>query len=135
MFHPNGAPLADADLLLGEVGQLRHVERAHRGEVLCDTVPPKAIGLAQHLVHERLPRRDAREIAAIPEQQRLVEPPLERTVAGLDVTILLLRADLGRPRLHPEVPHHREVVVVEWPLAAGVGQDELAVRNAVRSRR
>ena len=55
--------------------------------------------------------------------------------AALDVAVLLLRADLGRARLHPEVSHHREVVVVEQPFTTPLGQHELAIRNAVCGRR
>src|SRR5262249_7947738 len=96
VLHPEGAPLADGEMLLGELRQPRHVERAHRGEVLRDTVTSNAVGLAEHLLDERLPRLDALEVTAAPDEQRLVEPALDRAVARLGVAVLLLGADLRR---------------------------------------
>jgi hypothetical protein len=70
--------------------------------------------------------------------ERERERPLEVTVdcAGgrFDVAVLLLRGDLGRAWLHAEVPHDREVVLVEQALAGaggvGVGDDALEPATA-----
>jgi len=86
------------------------------------------------LIDEDLPRIGALEVAAAADEQRLFEPPLQRAVRALDVAVLLLRPDLGRPRRHPKVPHQRQVVVVERP-AAAIGHHALGVGDPMRRRR
>ena len=59
---------------------------------------------------------------------------LSAPLAGFDVAVLLLRADLRRARLHPEVLHQREVLGVERSLAI-LEARRLASRDPVRRRR
>jgi hypothetical protein len=126
VLDPHRAPVADAELLLHELRELRGVELAHGLHVLGDAPTAGPVALAHHVVDERLPRGGVVEVAVAAHQQCLLEGAFQRAVGSLDVAILLLRADLRRARLHPEVSHDREVVVVEGPLAA-LADDALAV--------
>jgi len=114
--------------------KLRDVERAHPLHVLGEATAARPVGLAHDVVDERLPRGGALEVPAAPHQQRLLEGTFEGAVGRLDVAVLLLRGDLGRARLHAEVPHDREVVLVERALAAALADGGLAVRDPVRGR-
>ena len=58
---------------------------------------------------------------------------LQRPVAGLDIAILLLRADRRRPRRHPEVLHQRDIVGIERSLAV-LEARSLSVGDLVRGR-
>ena len=129
----DGAPLGDGHVLLGELRQPRDDERPHRRELIGDTASAALVGLAQRELHEFLPSADALEVAMASNEQRLLESTLDGPVARLDISILLLCADGCRPCGHPEVPHQREVLLVERPLPA-VRLHALAIRNAVRRR-
>ena len=57
MLDAHGAPLADAKVLLDELGRLRHVEHAHRGHVLGDASTASSISLLHDLIDKELPNR------------------------------------------------------------------------------
>ena len=65
----------------------------------------------------------------------MFEAPLERPIARLHVAVLLLLADLRRPRPHPVVPHERQILGVEWTaprLIVGLGVSRHVVRRRGR---
>ena len=115
---------------LGVLRQSLDDERAHRLDVLGDARATASVCLARDTGDEALVLGLVGEVAAAAHEQRLLEPPLERAVARLDVAVLLLRADRRRPRLHPEVPHHRHVLLVERAVR-GVAGDLVRRRRRV----
>ena len=132
MLDAHRAPIADAELLLHELGELLDVELPHRRHVLGHASAAPTVGFADDLVHERLPSVAAVEVAAATDEKRLVEGALQGAVGGLDIPILLLLAHLRCARFHAVVPHDREVVLVERALAAALAGDALAVRDPMR---
>ena len=120
--------------VLHSLTQPGDVELAHGRHVLGNATTAAPIGLAHDVVDERLPRLAAVEVATAANEQRLLEGAFERTVGRLDVPVLLLRADLSRARRHAEVPHDREVVLVERALATALADDALAVGDPMRGR-
>jgi hypothetical protein len=132
-LHADRAPFADKTLLLDVLRESRDDERAHRREVFIDATSACGVCLAQHVLYERVPRTLAVEVRASTNKQRLLEPTLHRAVARLDVSVLLLRAHSSRARRHAEVPHEREIVLVERPLPVR-RDDALPVGDAMRRR-
>ena len=70
--HADGAPLADPHMILDVLGQLGDVELAHRLDVVDEPLTPRPIHLPKLLVDEGLPRLGRLEVAATPNQQRLL---------------------------------------------------------------
>ena len=123
--------VADEHVLLDELGQTVDMELAHGGELIGHPSSLGAVALTDDIVDERLPCIDALEVAAPAYEQGLLERSLEDTIARLGVAVLLLLADFGGARRHPEVPHHRDVVLVERPLSA-FDDHALAVGDPMR---
>ena len=87
------------------------------------------VRLAQAFIDELLPRLDTLEVAAPASQQRLFKPALDSAVRSLHVAVLLLRADLSRARLHPEVAHHRRYASLNgrfWPSTCATWPDGMS---------
>ena len=91
LLDPHGAPLADAEVLLDELRELRDVERAHPRHILGEATAARPVGLAHGVVDERLPRAGALGGPAATHQERLLEGTFEGAVGRLDVGVLLLR--------------------------------------------
>jgi hypothetical protein len=77
--------------------------------------PPLPIGveLPEQLSQERLVRRSADEVPAAPQQQRLLQGPLELTMALLHVTVLVGLRRLDRLPLQAIMPQQGLVAVGE----------------------
>ncbi len=115
-------------------GSFATARLAHRGEVLADARSSSGIRFSNDLVDEFLPCVCALEVATAAKEQRLLEPPLHGAIARFDVAVLLLRADRRRPRRHPEVLHHRDVLDIERSLAV-LDNDAMSVGDPMRRRR
>jgi hypothetical protein len=74
-----------------------------------------AVGLGKLLPQEGRVRRTVGEVAAAPQQQRLVQGPLELVVALLDVAVFVALAGLYRLASQAVVPQQRLVALLERP--------------------
>jgi len=103
--HPHPQPLAR----LQPPGGQRPQQRQFLGQ------PPLPVGveLPEQLPQERLVGGSAREVAAAPQHQGLVQGPLELPVALLDVAVLMGLGRLDRLPLQAVVPQQGLVAVVE----------------------
>ena len=93
VLHADGAPRADDEVGLHELREALGAHDAHRVELFAKASAPRRVGLADHVVDEVLPCVNVGEVAAAAEQERLLESPLERAVARLDVAVLLLLSE------------------------------------------
>jgi hypothetical protein len=88
-------------------------QRPQHRQFLGETSLPTGVALVEHLPQERLVGISAGKVAAAPQQQGLVEAPLELTVALLHVAVLMALTGVDRFPLQAVVVQDRLVASLE----------------------
>ena len=117
VFDPNRAPRRHPHVLLDPLRQPRGGHGPHHRELLGHAPRPQSVRRLEAGLHPVLVEGDGREVAAPPQEQLLLQAPLQDPVQGLDIPVLLLFPDLDRARSHPVVLHEGRVLRIEAALA------------------
>ncbi len=104
-FHPYPQPLARL--------QTADRQRSQHRQLLGETSLPTGVALVEHLPQKCLVGIPAGEVAAAPQQQGLVQTPLELTVALLTVAVLVALAGIDGLPLQAIVVQDRLVASLE----------------------
>ncbi len=104
-LHPHPQPLAR----LQPTGR----QRPEHGHLLGQAAPPAGIALGEHLPQKGHVRVPAGEVPLAPQQQLLLQPPLQLVVALLDIAVLVCLPGVDRLPPQPIVPQQRLIPLLE----------------------